>query len=71
MMINPVLFDFSEEEDVMDEGCLSIPGVRVPVTRPDSLGVEYYDEHWNLVEEDPWMELRHASCNMKMITSTG
>ena len=51
VMINPVLFDFSEDEDVMDEGCLSIPGVREPVTRPIKLGVEYYDEHWNLVEE--------------------
>ena len=51
VMINPVLFDFSEEEDSMNEGCLSIPGIREPVTRPVKLGVEYYDENWNLVEE--------------------
>ena len=51
VMINPVLFDMSEEQDVMDEGCLSIPGIREPVTRPVKLGVEYYDENWNLVEE--------------------
>ena len=69
VMINPVLFDFSEEEDVMDEGCLTFQ-VREPVTRPIRLGVEYYDEDWDLVEEE-LKELRHASCNMKMITSTG
>lgn len=51
VMINPVLFDLSEETSSMDEGCLSIPGIREPVTRPVSIGVEYYDEHWNLVEE--------------------
>ena len=51
VMINPVLFDMSEEENVMEEGCLSIPGIREPVTRPIKLGVEYYDQDWNLVEE--------------------
>ena len=51
VMINPVLFDMSEEENVMEEGCLSIPGIREPVTRPITLGVEYYDQDWNLVEE--------------------
>lgn len=51
VMINPVLFDLSEDTSTMEEGCLSIPGVREPVTRPTKIGVEYYDEHWNLVEE--------------------
>ena len=51
VMINPVLFDMSEEENVMEEGCLSIPGIREPVTRPIKWGVEYYDQDWNLVEE--------------------
>ena len=51
VMINPVLFDMAEEENVMEEGCLSIPGIREPVTRPITLGVEYYDQDWNLVEE--------------------
>ena len=51
VMINPVLFDLSEEVDSIEEGCLSIPGVREPVTRPVRIGVEYYDAEWNLVEE--------------------
>ena len=51
VMINPVLFDLSEAQSSMEEGCLSIPGVREPVSRPVSIGVEYYDAEWNLVEE--------------------
>ena len=51
VMINPVLFDLSEAKSSMEEGCLSIPGVREPVSRPVSIGVEYYDADWNLVEE--------------------
>ena len=51
VMINPVLFDLSEEETVMEEGCLSIPGIREPVTRSVRIGVEYFDENWNLIEE--------------------
>ena len=51
VMINPVLFDESEEQEDMEEGCLSIPGVREPVSRPVSVKVEYYDEQWVLREE--------------------
>ena len=51
VMINPVLFDLSEAQSSMEEGCRSIPGVREPVSRPVSIGVEYYDADWNLVEE--------------------
>ena len=51
VMINPVLFDLSEAQSSMEEGCLSIPGVRELVSRPVSIGVEYYDADWNLVEE--------------------
>lgn len=51
VMINPVLFDLSEAQSSMEEGCLSIPGVREPVSRPVSIGVEYFDADWNLVEE--------------------
>ncbi len=51
VMINPVLFDESDECDVMEEGCLSIPGVREPVERPVGVKVEYYDQDWVLREE--------------------
>ncbi len=51
VMINPVLFDESKGISEMEEGCLSIPGIRERVERPDSLSVEYYNEKWELVEE--------------------
>ena len=52
VMINPVIFDESEETNVMEEGCLSIPGVREEITRPISIKIEYFDENWELVEEE-------------------
>jgi len=51
VMINPVLFEESDETTSMEEGCLSIPGVREPVVRPVSVKVEYFDEQWVLREE--------------------
>ncbi|MBL6645129.1 MAG: peptide deformylase [Flavobacteriales bacterium] len=51
VMINPVIFEESEESCDMEEGCLSIPGVREPVTRPVSIKVEYFDDQWVLREE--------------------
>jgi peptide deformylase len=50
-MINPVIFEESEELCDMEEGCLSIPGIREGVERPVSIGVEYYDANWELKEE--------------------
>lgn len=51
VMINPVIFEESEEQDGMEEGCLSIPGLRETVQRPVAIGIEYYNEQWELVEE--------------------
>lgn len=51
VMINPVIFEESEETDTMEEGCLSIPGIREVVERPVSIRVEYLDEDWVLREE--------------------
>ena len=52
VMINPVIFEFSKETSVMEEGCLSIPGIREEVERPVSIKIEYFDEKWELVEEE-------------------
>jgi peptide deformylase len=51
VMINPVIFDESEEVCDMEEGCLSIPGIRESVQRPETISVEYYDADWQLQEE--------------------
>jgi len=45
-LINPVLEWASEDErEVMDEGCLSLPGVLVEVERPVHVRVRARDEH--------------------------
>ena len=51
VMINPVIFESSKETSVMEEGCLSIPGIREEVVRPVSVKIEYFDENWDLKEE--------------------
>ena len=51
VMINPVIFESSKETSMMEEGCLSIPGIREEVARPVSIKIEYYNEKWDLVEE--------------------
>ena len=51
VMINPVIFEESEACWEMEEGCLSIPGVREKVSRPNEIRIEYYNEQWELVEE--------------------
>jgi peptide deformylase len=42
-LVNPVLDEFSEETEEADEGCLSVPGVTMPVERPVSLRVRGFD----------------------------
>ena len=43
VLVNPVLDEFSEEIEEIDEGCLSVPGVTMPVSRPVSLRVRALD----------------------------
>jgi len=43
VLVNPVLDEFSEEIEEIDEGCLSVPGVTMPVSRPVSLRVRARD----------------------------
>jgi peptide deformylase len=50
--INPTLSDPSEEMAVMEEGCLSIPGLYVPVERPVSITVEAFDENLEPFREE-------------------
>ena len=42
--INPVIFETSEETASEDEGCLSFPDLRLPVTRPLWAIVGWFDE---------------------------
>jgi peptide deformylase len=46
VFINPEILEESEEEWAFEEGCLSIPGVREDVFRPEWIKVTYFDEEW-------------------------
>jgi peptide deformylase len=50
--INPIILDEYGDEFGFEEGCLSIPEVRAEIFRPEKLTLEYYDEDWNLREEE-------------------
>ena len=52
VFINPIIFEESGEEWNYEEGCLSIPGIREEVSRKSNLKIEYYDENWDLYEEE-------------------
>src|SRR5271154_2061125 len=49
-LVNPVLEWTSEELEVAEEGCLSLPGVHVEVERPASVRVRARDETGKAVE---------------------
>jgi len=50
VLVNPVLDEFSVETDEYDEGCLSVPGVTMPVERPISVRVRGLDEYGEPVD---------------------
>ncbi|MGB3515995.1 MAG: peptide deformylase [Elainellaceae cyanobacterium] len=45
VLINPVIKSSSPETCAYEEGCLSIPGVYLGVTRPEAIEVSYKDEN--------------------------
>ena len=52
VFINPILLDEYGDSFGFEEGCLSIPDVRAEIIRQEKLTLEYYDENWNLKEEE-------------------
>jgi len=50
--INPEIIEESDEEWAFEEGCLSIPDIHSDIMRPESIVLRYYDEEWNLHEEE-------------------
>ncbi len=50
VMINPVIVQRSDEPNVHEEGCLSIPDVRAEIERPTSVVVRYVDRNGALRE---------------------
>lgn len=52
--INGHILEESEETDVSDEGCLSLPGISEKVERPKEIRATWIDE--NGVEHDEWVK---------------
>jgi peptide deformylase len=52
VFINPELLEEVGTPWDFEEGCLSIPNVREKVSRKATLRIRYYDEAWNLKEEE-------------------
>jgi peptide deformylase len=52
VFINPIILDEYGDNFGFEEGCLSIPEVRADIIRPEKLTIEYFDENWNLKEEE-------------------
>src|SRR5690606_13647375 len=50
--INPIILDEYGDEYTFEEGWLSIPEIRAEIIRPETLTIEYFDENWNLREEE-------------------
>ena len=51
VFINATIIEEYGEEWAYEEGCLSIPGVRADVYRPEFVKIHYFDENWNEHEE--------------------
>ena len=48
---NPKIVDYSKEEIVLEEGCLSYPGIIVEVKRPKKIKVRYTEPNGNVVTQ--------------------
>lgn len=44
-IINPEIVDKSKDVELLEQGCLSFPGIYVEVTRPKKVSVKYLDYH--------------------------
>ncbi len=49
VLINPALTG-TDGESVFEEGCLSLPGIREEIIRPEKIGVKYLDRNLREVE---------------------
>lgn len=52
VFINPYILEEWGDTWSFEEGCLSLPNIREEVSRPENVRIEYYDENWNLHEEE-------------------
>jgi peptide deformylase len=43
VFINPEIVEYSEEQVIIEEGCLSIPDIRADVERAEEITIKYFD----------------------------
>jgi peptide deformylase len=60
VFINSEILEYSEDKVNFEEGCLSVPGVNLPVVRPKKIRLKYCDE--NFVEHDEWFDNISSRC---------
>lgn len=51
-MINPEILTLGPDKRVYEEGCLSIPDVRIEIERPSTLRLRYTDRDGKVIERD-------------------
>ena len=51
-LINPEILDYCGEKQYFNEGCLSVPDIHEDVLRPEGIVMRWYDEKWQLHEEE-------------------
>lgn len=51
-IFNPIVLAYSKHTTTYKEGCLSIPGYRGPVVRPDTITVKYRNKHGKKIKEE-------------------
>ena len=54
VFINPEIYEESDMEVLMSEGCLSLPGIHEDVYRPEKIRIRYFDR--DFVEHDEELE---------------
>ena len=57
VVINPEIIEYSDEQIIMEEGCLSLPDVRAEVERSEIIKIKYLDtdEEVQEMEADSWL----------------
>ncbi len=52
VVINPEFIKISLQKTIMEEGCLSLPGIRIQVERPKMVTVRYFDENGRQIQKE-------------------
>lgn len=52
VFVNPEIYEESDEEILMNEGCLSLPNIHEDVYRPEKIRIRYFDENFDEHDEE-------------------